>query len=294
MPHKSANVGKFKSQAAVQIAILIAGLSLLLGGLVLIRNVTQGDVGTQERYNLPFTDIECDPPPGATETHAFLTEVQYLSDLPSRLPLLEEGLAGRLAVALARHPWVEKVEHVAILPNRRVHAQLAYRMPVLAVVVKDTTSEKEPLGKVELPDLASGSGKRLVSARAVDGHGVLLPASAPLSSLPVLLADVTSPRGPAGSPWSDRTVEAAARTAACLKPHQEHLRLEIFEIHEGSFVLKTLAGSKVLWGHGPDLEQAGETLAREKIDRLLRYCEAHASLDELNGGEFDVRFRDTP
>src|SRR6266700_1185084 len=119
MPQKPASVGRFRSQAAVQVAILIAGLGLLLGGLVLIRNLTQEDVGTQERYNLPFTDIECEPPPGSTEASAFLTEVQYLSDLPSHLPLLEEGLAGRLATALARHPWVEKVEHVAILPDRR-------------------------------------------------------------------------------------------------------------------------------------------------------------------------------
>src|SRR5207247_10015721 len=119
---------------------------------------------------------------------------------PDRLRLLDEDLPARLAEAFARHPWVEQVERVTVVPPRQLEVHLVYRTPALAVLL---------------------AGQR----RAVDGQGVVLPATAGSEGLPLYAGPVTSPIGPAGQPWGDRALEAAARTAGYLLPHQPRLHL---------------------------------------------------------------------
>src|SRR5262249_11509433 len=109
--------------------------------------------------------------------------------MPERLPLLDEDLPRRLAEAFERHPWVEKVERVEVCPPGRVQVRHVYRVPVLAVPVAG-------------------------QLRAVDCHGILLPATAPPQVLPVFKEPAAPPQGPAGTPWGDPAVEAAARAAA--------------------------------------------------------------------------------
>jgi hypothetical protein len=46
--------------------------------------------------------------------------------------------------------------------------------------------------------------------RAVDSHGILLPATAPTRGLPVYEGVAATPKGPAGTPWGDPGVTAAA------------------------------------------------------------------------------------
>jgi hypothetical protein len=281
-----------KNQALVQLGLLVGGACALIFGLVLLKNLSREGVRDQDRFTIAFADIVCEPPPESMDSNTFLAEVQYISGYPDRLALLEENLPSRLAAAFARHPWVERVEQVEILPERRVHVKLVYRVPVLAVVIQDA-DQKEPTGKVEIPAIPPQSGVRLVSARAVDAHAVLLPATATLAGLPVLVGDFAEPRGAAGTTWGDLAVRSATRTAEFLKPHQARLHLAMFEMNAGSLTLKTLAGSRVLWGRSLGTEQAGEALAAEKLDRLLRYCDKNGSLDQPECCyEHDVRLRE--
>ena len=98
------------------------------------------------------------------------------------------------------------------------------------------------------------------------------------------------PAGSAGQSWGDTTVEAAARTAGYLQPHQKELQLRVFEFKDGGLVLCTLTGTRVLWGQAPGAEPAGEAPAGEKLNRLLRYCQGHGSLDQPGSRqEHDVR-----
>jgi hypothetical protein len=238
-----------------------------------------------------FADIACEPPPESIDLKTFLAEVQYISGYPDRLALLEENLASRLAAAFARHPCVERVERLEVLPERRVLVRLVYRVPVLAVVIHDS-NQQEPAGQVEIPANPPQSGVRLMPARAVDAHAVLLPVTAALATLPVLVGDFAEPRG-AGTTWADPAVRSAARTAEFLRPHCDRVRFATFEMNAGSLTLKTPAGSRVLWGRAPGMEQAGEALATEKLDRLLRYCDKNGSLDKPECCyEHDVRSRD--
>jgi hypothetical protein len=163
---------------------LLFVLAVFLGGLILLGQWALENIRQRERYTIALADIDCDPPPGMTRA-AFLDEVQYLADLPGKLNLLDDDLGRRLAIGFSRHPWVQKVEEVEMLPTRQVKIHLVIRRPVLAVKL----------------------GKEL---RAVDGWGVLLPTNADTAGLPVYQGK-PRPHGPDGSRWGDAALEAQAK-----------------------------------------------------------------------------------
>lgn len=169
-------------------AALLLVIAGFLGALIVLGRWGREQLRGRDRYLVPLAEIECVPPPGL-ERQEFLDEVQYLAELPARLPLLDEALPARLEAAFARHPWVERVEAVTITPPRRIAVRLTYRRPVLAV----------PHGGV---------------LRAVDGAGVLLPRGAPTDGLPRYDGTPAPPRGGAGSAWGDAEVERRARALA--------------------------------------------------------------------------------
>jgi hypothetical protein len=144
-------------------------------------------LGLDYCYELPFAGIQCSPPPGM-DRYEFLAEVQYLAGLPDRVDVREDDLAGRLRAAFARHPWVQSVDEVKI-STQRIEVRLQCRTPVLAVRWEGST-------------------------RAVDNSGILLPAKADTSGLPVFNGIAAPPTGPAGTRWGDKAVEAQARSAA--------------------------------------------------------------------------------
>ena len=117
--------------------ILVGLLPVLAVGLVLlgvsaVGYATHDWLRQQERASIAFGDLDCSSPPGM-QRELFMLEVQSLGGLPDRLPLLDHDLAGRLAGAFGRHPWVERVERVAVVSPRRVEVRLTYRTPALAV-----------------------------------------------------------------------------------------------------------------------------------------------------------------
>jgi hypothetical protein len=166
----------------------VVGLGLFLLALLWIGKVAWEHIRQQDRYTVALADVDCTPPPGQSRAD-FLDEVQYLAGLPDRFPYLEEDLARRLAEAFARHPRVEKVVRVELVPPRQVRVELVYRTPVLAVPLAGET-------------------------RVVDGSGVLLPKGISPNGLPVFKDKCAPPRGPAGTPWGDPAVEAAAIRAS--------------------------------------------------------------------------------
>jgi hypothetical protein len=119
----------------------------------------------------------------------FLSEVQYLGNVPAGFDFLEEGLASRIAAGFERHPWVERVARVELRAPQRVIVRMEFRRPVLRVSSSAET-------------------------RAVDRTGVLLPQNADLSTLPNYSGLARPPAGPAGTLWGDAGVEAAAKRAA--------------------------------------------------------------------------------
>lgn len=269
--------------------LLLTGLlALLLVALVWIGQATRRDLLFSERYTIPFATIECATPP-ALERAVFLAEVQYLSDLAERLPLLEDGLAQRLADAFARHPWVEKVERVEITPQRQVQVDLVFRTPVLAVLTPESSVY------IEVPARETGR-KELAGAQAVDGRGVLLPREALNARLPILRGVRKPPAGAAGTAWGDHDVDAAARTVAHLRSQRDLPKLDDLEVTADGVVLHVVGIGKaarpvrVLWGRAPGSELPDEARADVKLQRL-RDCR-EKDFGGGAGGVVDVRPRE--
>lgn len=257
-----------------QVGALGTGLVLLFIGLLALGRVTRERARGLDGYTVAFDTIDC-PTPSALGRADFLSEVQYLSNMPGRFSVWDEGLAARLADAFAAHPWVERVERVEVRPRPRV--RLAFRVPVLAL---------EWVGDAELPavDLALP-----IPRRVVDGHGVLLPAAASAEGLPVLRVRRPGPPAPAGKRLNLAVVESAARTAAFLHANAGQLHLEAVEADDG-LVWKTANGSRILWGRPPGAEMSDEPDAACKRKWLLDYCARHGDLDHPDGPyEHDVR-----
>jgi hypothetical protein len=171
----------------VQLGLAVAGGVLVLLGLVFGGKAARDSLRPHERYAIDFLDIACPAPPNQQRLD-FLSEVQYLASMPSRLRLLDDDLPAQLTAAFGRHPWVERVEEIELAPPGQVRAKLRFRKPVLAV----------PQGE---------------QLRAVDRHGILLPETAMTQGLPIFRGPARAHAGPAGTPWGDPAVEEAARKA---------------------------------------------------------------------------------
>ena len=166
------------------VVLLVALVIAFVAGLIVLGQWGRGQIRDQERYAVPFADIDCPAPPGLSRRE-FLDEVQYLARLPERLGILDDVLSKRLEAGFGKHPWVEKVEKINLQPPRQIQVQLRFRRPVLAVRTKD-------------------------GLLAVDGQGVRLPKNAATDGLPVL-ESAAAPQGPAGTRWGDARVEERAR-----------------------------------------------------------------------------------
>jgi hypothetical protein len=249
------------------LAAVLAGL-LAVSGIVTAGRAARAALEGHEAFSPRFTAVECASPPGLSRVE-FLEEVQYLARSPDRVRLLDPRLPAELAAAFARHPWVEEVKRVEVLPGRRVRVELVHRRPVLAVC---------------LPHPVAAGQER--PCRAVDGSGILLPAGAPAAGLPVLEGVPRGPAGPPGTSWGDARVVDAVGLAAFLAPHRERLGLSdtTWEVVESDLVIRR-ARLRIIWGRPPAREAAGEAPAAVKLARLLDLATGHG----LTGPEVDLR-----
>lgn len=179
---------RWAGRLVLKCAALLLGLGLFVAGLIVLGEHAQEQLRDRDRYSVPFTTIECLPPPPYQSPNDFLDEVRYLSRLPEHLRLLDPELAKQLADGFAQHPWVRQVEQVEVTA-KQVRVRLRYRRPVLAVRCGE-------------------------QVRVVDAEGVLLPKEAPAKGLTVFAGQAPPPSGPAGTRWGDAGVAEAARVAA--------------------------------------------------------------------------------
>lgn len=172
-------------------AVLAVALGLgLVAGIVALGFVAAVIVGMKDRYRIPLTAVECDPPDWV-DRETFFAEVRYLGDLPETFNVHDAGAVGRVRAAIAKHPWVEFVAEDGYLTvGFRYPMTVGFRRPALAV----TTSAPPRI-------------------RTVDAKGVLLPPHRPITNLARLVGEVEPPAGPAGSPWDNPTVTRAAELA---------------------------------------------------------------------------------
>jgi hypothetical protein len=243
-------------------AVLAAGLLVLLGWAWLGRRAGD-DLRDSGRTALVFADTECDTPPGMSRGE-FLTEVQYLGELPDRIPAPDAGLPARLAAAFSLHPWVAHVERIEASPGP-LRAKLTFRTPVLAASWQPDEIGQGPTWRV------------------VDGFGVLLPQSASLEGVPRLMNSAFAPTA-AGRRWTDVNVQLAARTMAYLAGERAVLPFDKVEVVEGEIILR-VGTALVRWGRAPGDEIEGEPRADDKRRRLIDAAAAPGGV----AGTLDLR-----
>jgi hypothetical protein len=251
-----------------QFGLPVLAAAVFVAALIGVGRLARAGLCQGERYTVAFADIDCPPPPGQ-ERGDFLGEVQYLAGLPDRVSPLEDDLAERLHQAFGRHPWTATVTRVEVALPRQVRVELVYRTPVLGV---------------PLPASPHTAGSRLV-----DRDGVLLPVRAAATGIPILVhrESLNNPAGPAGTHWGDATVEAAARIAAVLRPHEDRLHVTALQLRGSDWVLTTARGDRILWGRPPGRELPEEATAEQKLEWLLRPSRRSGGLGRPS--EQDVR-----
>lgn len=235
----------------------LIGVLLLLAGLFHLGWLARHQLQDDPRYRIAFADIQCQPPPGLSR-ESFLSEVQFLSQWPDQVGLLEPQLTPRLVMAFLRHPWVRSVERVEIVPTRQVRVQLGYRTPVLAV----------------------RQGSQL---RVVDGAGILLPTAAATPDLPLYQAAAPLPQGPPGTLWGDSGLAATAHTLEFVQGATAGLRFAAATTtSRGDVVLTAASGLLIFWGRPPGTENPGEPAAQSKCERLQQHIQKTGARAEID------------
>jgi hypothetical protein len=171
-------------------SLLAVGLVGAVVGLIRWVGDQAGEaVADRPRYQVSVADLRCPVPPGV-DPAAFLTEVRFLGQLPATVSAVAADTPQALTTAFARHPWVERVDGVAVGPDRTISVGLTFRTPTLTVRVRAELDE-----------------------RVVDRGGVLLPPGTATAGLPVLTPSEQPPGIRPGERWPGEVVPRAAELA---------------------------------------------------------------------------------
>jgi len=236
------------------------------------------DPREREEYRFDPAEIEITPPPHDVPPD-LVDQVLRRSRFPESVSLLEEELTEKIAKAFAAHPWVAEVVSVKKSFPPQVRVALKYRKPVAMVEVSD-------------------------GMYPIDAGSVLLPpedfSMADTRRYPLIRSVQTQPQGPAGTRWGDVVVHGAAKLADTLQPHWKDLQLAAIivprrtaaqeNLDDLKFELRTVGGSRILWGRAPGSKHPGELTAEQKIGRLRKYLADFGRFDHPHGPyEIDIR-----
>ncbi len=235
------------------IAAPLVGAGGIVFGVIWLGWLAKQHLG--DRNKIDFAAIECTPPPGMVSAE-FLDDVRYYAELagkpvPDQLEA-NEDLPKTLVEAFLQYPWVETIEGITVTPDKRVQLKLKYRRPVLAAQVDG-------------------------SRRAVEARGILLPKAAGTEGLPFLRDGQFRKRD--NVLWGDERVRAAAGTVAFLRDNQDRLVVTEIGGNADNLQLTTARGARVVWGHPPGAEPAGERTAQQKCEVLTAGDEPSGLLD---------------
>jgi hypothetical protein len=108
------------------VALGLGAAAVVVGGVIAVGNAARDTLGPQDRYLVPFAEIDCPAPPGQDRA-AFLGEVQYNGSFPDQVNVLDPALPDRLRKAFGEHRRVSEVGRVAVIPPKRVRVELTFR-----------------------------------------------------------------------------------------------------------------------------------------------------------------------
>lgn len=237
------------------------------------------DLQSRPEYQVAFGEIELSPKPSGQVPVDLVRQIQRQHDFPEWVSTLDQNLTQRLSTAFREHPWIERVREVRMSYPPRIEVQVEYRRPVALVALK-------------------------AGLYPIDPEGVLLPPAdfspQDANRYPVVQNVRSVPNGPAGQPWGDPVVLAAARLADVMQNDWPELQLSaimapkpdkaIVDPAELIFTLSAQGGSKIVWGRAPGSGHPGELTAVQKIGRMHKYLREFGGFDQPRGPyEIDIR-----
>ena len=272
------------ARSTLAVAILAVALLGSYLGILAIRAAVAW-LGDQPAYQLPFRDIQVDPPPppwyrGGRE--AFLEDVRRRAKMPERFPLL--GMTpDELKRVFKCSPWAEEVRGIVYRPLG-VTVRLAYRRPVALVEIPPNEKYLIDESAVILPrDVVDEDIERFAKQHLmikIKGKGL----ASPLLSEP-------------GIEWKPRPgitdlapgngrIKSAAKLAGFLReklrsldrttsPALNFLYINPMddetECERGLFLWNDDEQIYVLWGDAPGEEKDKELSAEEKWARICAW-----------------------
>lgn len=259
---------------AVLLAI-VGGISIYIAGPIAWSWLP--DLKRRPEYRLRADKINFTEPPSWVPP-GFLRDVVREGELPAELSLLDEQLVDHVAKAFQKDAWVERVVSVRKDFAAGITAVIEYRKPVAFVV---TETDHYPIDRearlLPPPNLPPGSDE-----------------------LPVIRNAHSTPHGQLGAAWGDQIVQGAAKLAEILGPSWKKLKLESIQIPdavgtrggpgETIYELRTIGGSRIIWGRAPGSDHPGELTYQQKVGRLEDYAARNGGFSDEHGPyEIDIR-----
>lgn len=261
--------------------VRLTKLALLVGVVTLLPYAVQKlpDLASRPEYRVATREIRIVPAPERPVPANLLQQVSEQSQLPRDLSLLDNNLLPELTKAFEKHPWIAQVVSVRKSYPSAVTVEVRYRHPV---------------GMVQVP------GGRI----PVDTMGFVLPSEdfdpSVLKQYPTIGGIKPTGTIRPGAVWRNPSLSAATRLAELLVPKWSSLQLEAIVVpsHVESATaaskivleLRTLSGSRIIWGRAPGTTHPGELAPSQKLGRLEKYLSEFGGFDKPNGPyEIDIR-----
>ncbi len=249
-------------------------------GLVLLAWLGQkaarwvGDyLAAQPAYQLPFADIELEPPPPPflrDGKATILDRVARQSKLPDPIPVLNVDL-GEITRAFALNsPWISRVEPVIREHPNRLIVHAVYREPIARLDAR--------------------------SSLAIDAEGVVLPGNELVPGFAeslVLLGDLKTPidaspglilGGKTGEP--DPEIASALRLARFFREKAgagPKIDLISLGLGPGRVYVRTSDGLKVFWGDASRDDPNARESAHRRWELLTRWVQEHPGEGSKDG-----------
>ena len=208
----------------------------------------------------------------------FFGEIFFLRFHPSRGPNGYFTVTNRLSPAGTPGPPTKNKIFEKSFPARLV-VRLEFRKPVAMVEVKQ-------------------------GLYPVDARGLLLPpkgfSASDARRFPLIRGILSTPHGPAGTPWGDVALVGGAGLADILAPYWQDLGLQAIvvpklqqadaDFEELVYELLTPHGTRIIWGRAPGSAHPGELATEQKVGRLQEYRTDFGGFDQPHGPyEIDIR-----
>jgi hypothetical protein len=228
-------------------------------------------VAQNSRYWVTAESIDLNNLPDWISPETQIKKEVFSSGLLEEVSTLDPHAATRIAQAFELNPWVKNVERVTKSAPNRVRIELEYRQPIAVVWIQ----------------LTANSG----GWEPVDSEGVVLPEDRfhqepeRLSNY-LRIVSQPPPQVPndVGITWPDDRVQHGATLATMLARLWREWGIDNIyvarSVVDASPVFSLRAGQnvKIIWGHGPGLEQSGELKAAQKLLLISEYLKQHGAI----------------